>query len=323
MTRSSTGSSHGSFGAYTPTVTGSGGGGPGAGGTVVWGPDFGGVDGDRFTATSLLTMPSLTLAHAKTATGTLTMPSLVLAHSKTATGHLSGTALGAPFWQSVETAARTTSGNTIDVAFPSGLVVGDLLLAFIAITDTGTPGIVIDIPAGWTLVRRATVSGSANTTSGGCLYRVVDGTEGVTQTFSASGTVTARRMTGEIHRVNAVDPTTPINVSAISTLVGTALVTDPVSPAVTTTVVNCMVFTFIAHDHLALSQTHSAPAGHLERSDFQSTVTANIVGANSNTRVFAAAASTGTATHDCTETVSTDAVMIRVAVAPGTLVLEP
>jgi hypothetical protein len=82
------------------------------------------------------------------------------------------------------------------------------------------------------------------------------------------------------------------------------------------------VIAFLFHDHAALSQSHTAPASHVERTDFESATTV-IKGSTSDTRVFAAIGATGTATHDCTETVATDGIMQRVAVAAGDLVIAP
>ncbi len=82
-----------------------------------------------------------------------------------------------------------------------------------------------------------------------------------------------------------------------------------------------MVFAFLFHQHLTLSQTHTPPASHVETTDFQSTVGGTRWGSTTSWRVFAAAAATGTATVDCTETVATDWLSIRVAIAPGELIL--
>ena len=131
------------------------------------------------------------------------------------------------------------------------------------------------------------------------------------------------RGTCEVHRLNGVSKTVPINVSAVATLAASALDPDPDAPSVTTTVVNTLVFAHVYHDHLALTQTHGWPAGHLERTDFESNVSAVLVSSTSATRVFAATGATGSLAANCTETVATDAIMRRVAVAPGPVNLTP
>lgn len=108
-----------------------------------------------------------------------------------------------------------------------------------------------------------------------------------------------------------------INARTNSALASSALVTDPVSPSVTTTTGNCLVLAALAHYHAAFNNSHTPPSSHVEVSDFE-TSGISFLSATTDFKVYAPAAATGTATHDCTETVATDAVMHRVAIAPGT-----
>lgn len=237
---------------------------------------------------------------------------------------LAGTALGAPFWQSVETGTGTDDTGTVSVPIPDGTVAGDLLLAFVGYTKTGSSPASVSVPSGWTLARHQGLSGSVNSSYKACFYKIANGSEGTDQSFSLSlapPVGTLHRLSGEIHRVIGVDTTTPINATAAATLLSTALTPDPVSPSVTTTVVNCLVFASLQHDHLALTQTHTEPASHQELSDFEANNTGNITGSTTDIRVFASAGATGTVVHDCTETIATDAVMLRVAIAPGSVTI--
>lgn len=352
--------SGGSSGGGTPTI-----------GNVEWGPNFGGVDGDQFTAGVNADLSAVDLVHTKTCGCNVDLLSVDASYSNQTCGcnvdlfavdptyslrncgcnvdlfsidtvysktcgcnvdlfaidptysrtggvHLSGSVLSAPFWQS-EDHFPATAGNTTSIAvpYPSGIQSGDLLLAFCATSNaTGSGAAVVDVPSGWNGSALQSLAGTAAVMFARVFWRAADGTESGSQTFNFSG-ATAGRATGEIHRIIGADTSSPVNATATATLLASALVTDPVSPAVTTTAANCMVFAFLAHSHAALSNTHTAPASHVERTDFQSTVTAVILSSTSATRVFASAASTGTATHDCTETVATDAVMIRAAIAPA------
>lgn len=285
-------------------------------GNVAWGPDFGeaaGNDGVSFGAGASMAFTAAAVFNTKTVGATITMPALAVAGSASAGAHLSGSVLGAPFWQSV------TTSTTLTCNIPASVAVGDLLVAFVgtsALTAAGLQG--INVPTGWTDIRLVQVLGTVASLGARAMYRIADGTEGASVTFVATGSPTATL--SEIHRVNGTHATTPANVSASATLLAAALVTDPVSPTVTTTAANCLVFAYLNHYHAATSSTHTAPASHTERTDFQVTGATN-TGATSDTRVFASAAATGTATHDCTETVATDAVMLRVAIAPGALVI--
>ncbi len=300
-------SSGGSSGGGTPTI-----------GNVEWGPNFGGLDGDQFAVGANLDLASINLANTKTCGCNVDLFAVDTVYNKTSGAHLSGTVLGAPFWQEVTTAALTAAGSSIVVNKPSGSQVGHLLVAFVG-TSAAAGAASINVPSGWT----ATGAGASGTgtipTRIRSFIRIVDGTEGSTVTFTF--TASADQATAEIHRVVATDPTNPLNAGAAGSVAATALVTDPVIPSVTTTVANCLVFAFLFHSHLALSQTHTPPASHLEVTDFQSTVTAVIVSSTTSYRVFSAAAATGTCTVDCTETVATDAVYQRLAIAPGSLVI--
>lgn len=305
------------FGAATPTVTVSGGGG-GTPPIISWTP---GDSNDALTIGMAVSNPSNAITILQTMGMRLTNPSNAIAFNPQTTGmHLSGTALGAPFWQSVQT--QTGSGDLV-ITKPTGIVSGDLMVALLGSTVTG-PSATPDwtAPAGWTGIRGDLVNGAANSTRARSFYRIADGTEGATFTFTfAAGSGTVARNSGEIHRIIGTHTTTPINVSNGGTLLGTALTPDPVNVSVTTTVVNCLVLAWLVHDHLALTQTHTAPASHTEVSDFESTNAANTESSTTDWRAFAAIGATGTATHDCTETVATDACYQRIAIQPGTVTL--
>lgn len=284
------------------------GGGGGTAPTVRIGPKYGDTP-SVVTSTPALTKLAITADIPVTATPAMSKVALS-GYNNSLTSTLHGSVLSTPFWQSVATKAGTASTSSVVINKPTGVVSGELLLAFLG-ADANTFSPDINTPAGWTLINTATISNMHSRS----FFRVADGTEATTFTFGL--TSTANRTTGEIHRINGIDTTNPINVSAVDTLAAAALVPDPVSPSVTTTVANCMVFSFLFHSHLSLTQTHTAPANNDERTDIESLVGSVFNGSTSDTRVFAAIGATGTATHDCTETVSTDALMHRIAIAPG------
>lgn len=228
------------------------------------------------------------------------------------------TGLGTPQLLTQSTVALASATNNIPVPKPAGVQVGDLLLAFVAgsnLVASGSPA--FSAPAGWTtalgtsgVVFNGTVAGIG----AGCYWRIADGSEPSTVTFDG---ISGTQGVGQMFRLSGTSTTAPINAFNTATLAATALVTDPVSPAVTPTSVNCLIFRFLAHYHVALSNTHTPPASHVERTDFESNVLAAILSGTVDTIVKATTGTTGTATHDCSETVATDAVMITVAIAPG------
>lgn len=284
---------------------------------VAWGPDFGednGADGVTRRIGVSATIPTIAIQNTKTIGVNLAMPTIELSSIDSIGVHLSGTAIGAPFWQSVSTNVGVATSLTVNK--PTGTQIGDLLLAYLACWNPTTPP-TINVLTGWTDCGLGQVqfAGTAAAMTARCIYRVADGTEGTSFTFG--GQISE----AQINRISSVSATTPINAVASATLAASALITDPVSPSLTTTAPNCLVFAFLSHYHAATSQTHTAPASHIERTDFESNNSSLLGGQTSDTRVFAASAAVGTATHDCTETAATDAIMMRVAIAPGVLIL--
>lgn len=360
----STGSQMGNqMGAYTPTVTGSGGGGPGTTGSLVWGPNFGNneAEGTWVTAalsnivamaltgqmlvtaapsiaaveigglqenvsaaiafdtltlagelpvTAALQMPALELVGELPVTAAPTISALSLVNTSQVNASLTGIVTSAPFWLSVQTAAHTGAGNITDLAcnVPAGWVTDDLLVAFCTSqTGLGAEG---DFSCtGWTKIG-ATLNQGVSAANSAVFYRLAS-SEPTSYTFNH--TVAAPKFGVEIHLVRGVDTTTPINVNAGDSSSGDV---DPVLPTVTTTVANCLVMGFLCHVH-ALTQTHTAPAGNVERTEFESGAVVPFYGSSSYTKVFAAAASTGTAVVDCNNLVATSQTRHRIAIAPG------
>lgn len=305
-----------------PTINVTGGGGGGTA-LVAWGPNFG--EPQELTVGMALSNPSLGVLIPQTTGSHLTNPANAInVNAQTTGNHLSGSVLGAPFWQAEAHQANTAAGTSITVNKPSGVVQGDLMLAFIdtAAVTGGAP--FVQQPGGWTFITNNFLSSAATS-----VWRKVAGASEPSNYlfgFFTDGTFTTPQSVdqaaAEINSIKGFNTTTPINVTAgANGVLGVGNPADPPNPSVTTTVVNCLVFAHLWHSHLALSQTHTAPASHAEATDFESNVTAVIYGSTTDWRVFAAAAATGTATHDCTETVNTDWMCLRVAVAPGSLVI--
>ena len=123
-----------------------------------------------------------------------------------------------------------TAASTWNVAYPSGIAAGDLLVLHIitnggAVTSSSLTG------AGWTVVyNEATVSNP----KGGLYYKIASGSE------SGTLAVTVGSTTGNavMYRYTGVDPTTPLNGTATSVSDNTAASTTSVIPSITTTVAN-------------------------------------------------------------------------------------
>lgn len=110
----------------------------------------------------------------------------------------------------VNTTAYTSGGadvTTFNLDIPTGVSQGDVLIAQIALRSSGA----VNIPAGWNLLV-STNNGTSNRQA--ILYRVADGTEGLTQTFDGWG---ATRATGIMLAYRNVDIADPLPVFSPAT----------------------------------------------------------------------------------------------------------
>lgn len=134
-------------------------------------------------------------------------------------------------YDSHETYSQTGGGTSVPVSVPSGITDGDLLIAFIA-TDNDS-GAAFTAPAGWTTIEGPNGN---NSSAGGVYYRVAS-----SEPSSYTWTVpSSDRRFGAIIRVTGADTLDPINDSASDTDTG-------LSPAVTTTVSDCLILSFMLH----------------------------------------------------------------------------
>lgn len=268
-----------------------------------------------------LDLDSLAIENNKSIGVQLTLPNLVIENTKSVGVHLSGTALGAPNWQSQTNTATQTDATEVVVNKPADVVAGDLLIAFIGVSAPAVP-VAVNTPSGWTLIRTDNITiagGGAAEAQVRSFYRIADGTEGSTFTFTF--TATASEIGTQVHRINGTHATVPIDANAGDTLLATALDPDPSAPAVTSVASNCLILAYLFHSHLALAHTHTPPANHTERLDNTGGGGTTRWAHTMADRVFATAGSHAAVEFNCTETAATDAIMQRISIAPGTLTL--
>ena len=124
---------------------------------------------------------------------------------------------------------------TLQLNVPSGIQVGDVLIAQVsAVTTTDTTNYIITPPSGWTEIRTdsMTVTVQQNRWSSysyniiqGVYYRVVDGTEGSHYTWTTN--FSGNAMGGGITTFRGVDPTNPIDASGGQTNTSSKTITAP------------------------------------------------------------------------------------------------
>lgn len=112
------------------------------------------------------------------------------------------------------TATSRTLSNatlTLNATKPSGVVAGDVLIAFVVVGDTGGVEPVFTAPAGWTLIQDQAdhANGPANYIKLAAYWRLAGGSEPSTYTFTTS-TATQSRFAVVINAYIGVDTTTPV-----------------------------------------------------------------------------------------------------------------
>lgn len=223
-------------------------------------------------------------------------------------------------------ASRTTTApetNAITIQVPPGASPGDLLLVFVSNARfiASGPSVYSDPPGAFQYGPAVVAHvGTVVTLNLRTFYRVVDGTEGAQYTFTFQANVNLS--IAEMHLIRGANTANPFNAWTNGTLSGSSLIPDPVSPSNTTTVNDCLIFRNLSHYHGLASATHLPPASHTERTDTQVNNGTNFFGNTLDTIIKGVAGSTGTATHDCSQTAGTDAVMLNVAIAPDQFVLN-
>jgi hypothetical protein len=98
--------------------------------------------------------------------------------------------------------------TSLAIAKPAALVTGDVMIASIAVRDSGA---VVTPPAGWTALPRVDQTTSGNTMSLLTYWRAAAAGEPATYTWTLSGTDHAA---GGIQAFSGVDTAAPINASA-------------------------------------------------------------------------------------------------------------
>lgn len=223
------------------------------------------------------------------------------------------TLTGAPIWQNTtsNTHAGGGSGVPITANKPAGTVEGNLLVALWGGLN-GLGAADVTPPAGWTPIASAGVGATPISKS---YWLKAGASEPASYTFTCIGGINS--MTLEIHRIVGQHATTPIDTSTTGVVLAAGLDPDPSAPAITTGFANCMVFAWLLHDHLALTQTHTEPASHLERTDIEANDLTLKLSSTSATRTFATAGLQAAVEFDCTETVATNGSMQRISIRGG------
>jgi MSHA biogenesis protein MshQ len=190
--------------------------------------------------------------------------------------------------------SATTTGGTLTITRPAGVVANDMLIASIGVTPSSATLTPPD--ASWTLVRR--INNAGPTSNSLAVYRkLATASEPASYAWSVGG---GSYTVGGIQAFYNVDPATPIDVENGQ---ATPSSTSHATPSVTTTVANAMIVT--SHT-FASSRTWTPPAGMTESFDRRSGANSATGQAIEGNRVLQAAAG-ATGAKTATAAASADA----------------
>lgn len=195
----------------------------------------------------------------------------------------------------------------LTVATPTGTAADDVMIATLAMRPSS---ISVTPPAGWTQLRR-TDQGAGNSNSLVTYYRVADGSESASYTWSFGGGAHTGAV-GAIASYTGVDTATPVEAEAGS---ATASSVSHEAPSVTSATADSMLVT--AHAY-ASAGTWTAPGGMTEAADVASLTPDDAGGIsmemNYEARPTAGATGTRTATASTSaDTGATQALVLKAA----------
>ncbi len=152
----------------------------------------------------------------------------------------------------------TSGGSSISIPAPSGISLGDLLLASISVSLAGNSNSVITAPAGWNSVLTTT---NANNVQISTYYKVAGSSEPLSYAWSLDHNFKA---VGGILHYTGTDASNPIDASGGNTGNSGTSKTPAVAPSVTTTIANDEIVALFAADD-GSSLTIGIPSGMSQR----------------------------------------------------------
>lgn len=206
--------------------------------------------------------------------------------------------------QGTPTVTELATGTSIDVAYPTGIQAGELLVCSVNNSGASVPA----TPAGFTLAKSQT-NANGTATSIMTAYKVATGSE--SGTIAVASNVASGRITGIMMRLSGVDTTTPIDVAASSANGATGASWSV--PSITTVTNGALLYA-----HTALNASSSADITHTAA---QMTSVANSTGTGRRARIwhetFATAGATGTRTFQSNPTTTLQWTVALIAFRPA------
>ncbi|MFZ0034624.1 MAG: LamG-like jellyroll fold domain-containing protein [Sedimentisphaerales bacterium] len=152
--------------------------------------------------------------------------------------------------------AETKAGSdvaSLAISTPGTTAVGDLLIAAIATDGNTYASIAAPVGGGWTLIDRGTCNGEVTL---GAWWKKADTAGTTSHTFTWTG---SQQAYGWMMRFTGQHATNPINGTPVAT---NSISATPTSPAVSTTVNNCLILRLGAFDNDEITVDSPGLAGH-------------------------------------------------------------
>ena len=120
--------------------------------------------------------------------------------------------MGLPVFQTVEQTSTNTNSANIVITKPTGLAVGDLMVAFVGFLHIGSSGQSINsTPSGWSGLQSSNTSRLVF----GAYYKIADSGDVAASNFTFGFSTTVDKSGGSIIRVNNAIPVSPIATSEL------------------------------------------------------------------------------------------------------------
>ena len=120
--------------------------------------------------------------------------------------------------QSVTGMSYVASASSFSLTKPTGLAVGDLMIATGVTSDDSTTTYSFNTPTGWTAIASKSHSSAAQRRQWiGSFWKIADSADVAASAFSFTATGTARVLGMSCYRISGAHPTTPIENSATGT----------------------------------------------------------------------------------------------------------
>ena len=234
------------------------------------------------------------------------------AHTAITMDESAASSAGLVTYQSFAEAKVSYDNTSIAISKPSGTTIGDLLIAAVATDGDSSSSLSAPGGGGWTLINRDDYDYDVTL---GVWWKIAGASEPSSYTFTWSG---SQQAYGWIMRFTGYHSTSPINTSATYGGIDTGYPYEAASPAVTTTVANCLILRIGGFDDDDVNVDDTGlDYGHYDITMDRSDTDWDSCSGGAGYKQQASIGSSGTVTFDLTGSEEYRTVTIAIAPAVG------